>query len=546
MQRAAPAGPSRRPSSTVPRISARAELGLIGGSGFYEFFDGAERVGVETPFGAPSDDLVVGEVDGRTVAFLARHGQGHRFPPHRVNYRANLWALRSVGVRQVLSPCAVGSLRPELGPGTVVVPDQVVDRTWGREHTVYARRRAGRRPRRVRRPVLPARPGGLLEAARAAASRSPTAGPSWSSTGRASPAAESRWHQQAGWSIVGMTAMPEAAIARELAMCFTTIALVTDHDAGVDGGEAVTHEAVLAEFARNVEGLKDVLRSALAALPDEGPADSATCACRRALDGHAAVRAALTWPAVRPRRGAPAVSPAAPPARRPPSSSRWPRRSPSTPCSPPPPGAVVTGRARPRAGRVWRPPTSPPCRRRAPPCPTARWAAGARRRAGGLPGARGRGGDRRAGRSGRPSPPLLAGQVAVPVRLAARGAALGRGRPAEAAARDGPGPAATTGPRSAGAGPRTAVAIWSTTRWPRPAGCSAREPARGRRAGAGRRRRGRCSWRRPGRSRRSCCRRGLQGAAALASRANPRTRLAWAPLTETPDEARHPAAGKDP
>src|SRR6476620_1386419 len=121
-------------TSTTPR----ADLGLIGGSGFSEFFAAAERISVSTPFGEPSDDLVIGEVDGRRVAFIARHGQGHRFPPHRVNYRANLWALRSVGVRQVLSPCAVGSLRPELGPGTIVVPDQVVDRTWGRDHTVYA------------------------------------------------------------------------------------------------------------------------------------------------------------------------------------------------------------------------------------------------------------------------------------------------------------------------------------------------------------------------------------------------------------------------
>ncbi|MEO7058760.1 MAG: MTAP family purine nucleoside phosphorylase, partial [Lapillicoccus sp.] len=117
--------------------SPRAEIGIIGGSGFYEFFTDAEHVRVETPFGDPSDELVLGEVAGRRVAFLARHGQGHRFPPHRVNYRANLWALRSVGVRQVLAPCAVGSLVPALGPGTFVVPDQVVDRTWGREHTVY-------------------------------------------------------------------------------------------------------------------------------------------------------------------------------------------------------------------------------------------------------------------------------------------------------------------------------------------------------------------------------------------------------------------------
>ncbi|HEU4332743.1 MAG TPA: MTAP family purine nucleoside phosphorylase, partial [Lapillicoccus sp.] len=115
----------------------RADIGVIGGSGFYEFLEGAEQVRVDTPFGAPSDDLIIGELRGRRVAFVARHGKGHRFPPHRVPYRANLWALRSVGVRQVLAPCAVGSLRRALGPGTVVVVDQVVDRTWGRAHTVY-------------------------------------------------------------------------------------------------------------------------------------------------------------------------------------------------------------------------------------------------------------------------------------------------------------------------------------------------------------------------------------------------------------------------
>src|SRR3954454_16058812 len=114
-----------------------AEIGVIGGSGLYQLLEGAEDVTVATPWGPPSDPLTVGEVGGRLVAFVPRHARDHRFPPHRVNYRANLWALRTVGVRQVLGPCAVGSLRPELGPGTLVVPDQVVDRTWGRAHTAY-------------------------------------------------------------------------------------------------------------------------------------------------------------------------------------------------------------------------------------------------------------------------------------------------------------------------------------------------------------------------------------------------------------------------
>jgi 5'-methylthioadenosine phosphorylase len=112
-------------------------IGVIGGSGFYEFVDDPVSVPVETPYGHPSEPVVTGMVEGRPVAFIPRHGRDHRYPPHRVPYRANLWALRSVGVRQVLAPCAVGSLRPELGPGSLVVPDQVVDRTWGRELTYY-------------------------------------------------------------------------------------------------------------------------------------------------------------------------------------------------------------------------------------------------------------------------------------------------------------------------------------------------------------------------------------------------------------------------
>src|SRR5919202_5340713 len=114
-----------------------APVGVIGGSGFYEFVADAREVDVETPFGPPSDPVTLGEVGGRPVAFVPRHGRDHRYPPHRINYRANLWALRALGVRQVLSPCAVGSMLPELGPGRLVVPDQIVDRTWGRPHTVY-------------------------------------------------------------------------------------------------------------------------------------------------------------------------------------------------------------------------------------------------------------------------------------------------------------------------------------------------------------------------------------------------------------------------
>lgn len=261
-----------------------ADIGVIGGSGFYSFLEHTERVKVTTPFGDPTDDIVIGEVAGRRVAFLARHGQGHTYPPHRLNYRANLWALRSVGVRQVLAPCAVGSLIREQGPSTVVVPDQVVDRTYGREQTIYDAlgtvvhvSLADPYCPRGRAAVLASDAPGLdlIDGGTMVVINGP----------RFSTRAESLWHRRAGWSVVGMTGMPEAAIARELAMCFTTVCLVTDLDAGVDSDEAVSHQAVLKVFERNIEALKSLLKDTVAKLPDPVPDADATCSCRRSLDG---------------------------------------------------------------------------------------------------------------------------------------------------------------------------------------------------------------------------------------------------------------------
>ncbi|HWC23016.1 MAG TPA: S-methyl-5'-thioadenosine phosphorylase [Flexivirga sp.] len=263
----------------------RADIGVIGGSGFYSFFDSPERIHVDTPFGAPSDDIVVGDVDGRRVAFLARHGQGHRYPPHLVNYRANLWALRSVGVRQVLAPCAVGSLRSEHTPGTLLVPDQVVDRTSGRAGTVYDE--VGPVVHvSFADPYCPQLRSALLESAGTHFARAVDGGTLVVIGGpRFSSRAESQWHQAAGWSVVGMTGMPEASIARELAMCFGTACLITDNDAGVEGGESVTHEEVMRVFADNIEHLKVALRETISRLPAPEPDDTATCPCRRVLDG---------------------------------------------------------------------------------------------------------------------------------------------------------------------------------------------------------------------------------------------------------------------
>ena len=271
--------------TSLPIDAPRAEIGVIGGSGLYEFLDDAQEVEVHTPWGPVADPLLIGEVEGRSVAFVARHGQGHRFAPHKVNYRANLWALRAVGVRQVLSPCAVGSLVPDHGPGTIVVPDQVVDRTWGRGHTFYEDEgpivHVG-----FADPFCPMGRQVAIDAARLSSTEVVTDGTLVVINGpRFSSRAESAMHQQAGWSIVGMTTMPEAALARELAMCFTTIALVTDHDAGVEGAGAVEQDEVLRVMGDNVERLKSTLKDAVGQLPAYEDDTLATCSCRRSLDG---------------------------------------------------------------------------------------------------------------------------------------------------------------------------------------------------------------------------------------------------------------------
>ena len=262
----------------------QADIGIIGGTGLYTFLSDPRPVEVDTPFGRPSAPLALGEVGGRTVAFLPRHGVQHEFPPHRINYRANLWALRSVGVRQVLAPCAVGSLRAELGPGTFVLPDQLVDRTGGRDQTIYDDEGpvvhvsfADPYCPRGRRAVLSAPGSGetVVDGGTLVVINGP----------RFSSRAESVWHASQGWSLVGMTGAPEAAIARELALCYTAVTLVTDHDAGVDSGGAVTQAEVLRLFGENIGRLKDLLVEIVGTLENPEADAVAACPCRRSLDG---------------------------------------------------------------------------------------------------------------------------------------------------------------------------------------------------------------------------------------------------------------------
>jgi 5'-methylthioadenosine phosphorylase len=256
-----------------------ASIGVIGGSGLYKFVDAIDEILVDTPYGAPSAPLVIGEVAGRRVAFIPRHGRDHQFPPHRIPYRANLWALRSVGVRQVLAPSAVGSLTPDYGPGTLAVPDQLVDRTSGRAQTFYDE--GGAVHIGFADPYCPVGRSYAVAAAQELGWAPVSSGTLVIIEGpRFSTRAESLWYAAQGWTLIGMTGYPEAVLARELALCYTTIALVTDTDAGVEEGDGVTQAEVFRVFAENTERLRDVLMRIIEGLPE-----ARDCPCPHALDG---------------------------------------------------------------------------------------------------------------------------------------------------------------------------------------------------------------------------------------------------------------------
>ncbi len=264
---------------------AQAEIGVFGGSGFYSLLDGARERRIDTPYGEPSDTLTLGEIAGRSVAFLPRHGRSHRLPPHRINYRANMWALKSLGVQWVFGPCAAGSLQPGVRPGEFVICDQFVDRTWGRGDTFYdgpiVTHISGADPycptlRRLavetcRELAIPVHDRGTVVVIQ---------GP------RFSTRAESRWFRGQGWEVINMTNYPECILARELEMCYVNISLITDYDAGVEGDpgvEPVTHAAVLRVFQENNEKLRRLLFALIARQPR-----ARACSCAGAL-AHARV-----------------------------------------------------------------------------------------------------------------------------------------------------------------------------------------------------------------------------------------------------------------
>ncbi|PZR57553.1 MAG: S-methyl-5'-thioadenosine phosphorylase [Candidatus Meridianibacter frigidus] len=260
----------------------RAEIGVFGGSGFYSLIENAREVPIETPFGPPSDQVALGEIAGKKVAFLPRHGKDHRFPPQSINYRANAYAMKMLGVTRIIGPTACGSLKKAVMPGDMVVADQVVDRTMGRKDTFYdgpiTTHISFADPYCAQlRPIAIKALKSLDITTHDRGTIVVIQGP------RFSTRAESKWFSNAGWEVINMTNYPECYLARELEICYVNISLITDYDVGLEGQDGikpVSHHGVIEVFNRNNARVKDAIYRII----DEVPAER-TCGCGSALQG---------------------------------------------------------------------------------------------------------------------------------------------------------------------------------------------------------------------------------------------------------------------
>jgi 5'-methylthioadenosine phosphorylase len=257
----------------------RPRLGIIGGSGLYALASSGpvERVEVATPFGAPSDAVQITVVEGREVAILARHGAGHRLLPSEINYRANVYAMKLLGVERILSASAVGSMREEIRPRDVVLPDQFIDRTRGRAATFFGGGIAAHVA--FADPVCPEARRALVEASRHAGAAAHDGGTYLCMEGPAfSTRAESLLYRSWGVHVIGMTNLTEAKLAREAEICYATLALVTDYDCWHPAHDSVTVDMIIANLVQNAKTAQQVIANAVERLPVER-----TCECARAL-----------------------------------------------------------------------------------------------------------------------------------------------------------------------------------------------------------------------------------------------------------------------
>ena len=257
----------------------RAQIGIIGGSGLYSMpgFEAHNEVTIDTPWGRPSANYVVGALAGKPVAFLARHGRGHRLMPSELNFRANIYGMKSLGVERILSLSAVGSLKEEHRPLDFVIPDQFFDRTRGRVSTFFGDGLVAHIS--FADPVCPQLSSVVYEAARAAAVNAKKGGTYLCMEGPAfSTKAESNVYRSWGMDVIGMTNLQEAKLAREAEICYVTIAMVTDYDCWHPQHDAVTVADIIANLNKNAENASKVVLAAVAAMPAER-----TCKCGSAL-----------------------------------------------------------------------------------------------------------------------------------------------------------------------------------------------------------------------------------------------------------------------
>ena len=253
-----------------------ADVGIIGGSGVYdpELFEKQGEVSLHTPYGRTSDHLDVGRLKGVKVAFLARHGKGHEYPPHKVNYRANIWALKELGVKTIISSCAVGSLKEELPPGSLVIPDQYIDFTKTREYTFFDDGRTHHVS--LADPFCPTLSGIFASELKKLDIPSADKGTYVCVEGpRFSTRAESRMFRQYA-DIIGMTVVPECQLAREMEICYVCLATVTDYDVWAE--KPVELNDIIQVMKRNLENIKSLIETCLPSIPDKRD-----CECREAL-----------------------------------------------------------------------------------------------------------------------------------------------------------------------------------------------------------------------------------------------------------------------
>jgi len=257
----------------------KAEIGIIGGSGLYSMpgFQAEEEVHIETPFGPPSDNYVLGELAGRQVAFLSRHGRGHRFSPSELNYRANIYGMKSLGVERIISLSAVGSLKEEHRPLDFVIPDQFVDRTHGRIATFFGDGMVAHIS--FAHPICPELAWVVNNACADAGVQATQGGTYLCIEGPAfSTKAESNLYRSWGMDVIGMTNLTEAKLAREAEICYVTVAMVTDYDCWHPDHDAVTVNQIIATLTKNAENACAVVAHAVAKMPT-----GRTCTCGSAL-----------------------------------------------------------------------------------------------------------------------------------------------------------------------------------------------------------------------------------------------------------------------